>query len=103
MVGQSFELFRIRNHEHLVLLVNPPMVLLPLLVVRVNHLREELVFVRLVVREVIVQTQVQSFRLVLGGRGGEEIPLDYLSEILEVFVLLDHEGAHWSSHLNFLI
>jgi hypothetical protein len=55
VIGQSLKLLRLGNHEHLILLVNPPMLLSPLLVVQVDQFGEKLVFVGFVVRDVAVE------------------------------------------------
>ena len=38
VIRKSFELFRLLDHQHLVLLIDPPVLFFPLLVVQVNHL-----------------------------------------------------------------
>jgi hypothetical protein len=55
VVGECEKLFVVGDHEHFVLFVDPPMVLLPLLVVDVHHFREELILIGLVVGDVVVE------------------------------------------------
>jgi hypothetical protein len=49
MVWKCIELFETGNHKHFILFVNPPVVLLPLFIISLDHLRKKLVFVGFVI------------------------------------------------------
>jgi hypothetical protein len=82
MIGKSEKFLVVSDHEHFVLFVYPPVVLFPLLVINVNHFREELVLVRLVIRNVIIESELQSIFFLLGCCVSKEVSFDYFSKIL---------------------
>lgn len=78
MVREGFELLRTGYHKHLVLLIDPPVLFLPLLVVRVYHLGEKLIFIRFVVGEVPIEGHFDGVSLLLRCSRPKIVPLDDL-------------------------